>query len=37
MKYTIISDIHGNIHAFNAVLEDARAQDTDCYLRMINS
>jgi len=32
MKYAIISDIHGNIHAFNAVLADAEAQDVDRYL-----
>jgi len=32
MKYAIISDIHGNIHAFNAVLEDAKAQGVDMYL-----
>jgi len=32
MKYAIISDIHGNIHAFNAVLADAKAQNVDMYL-----
>ena len=32
MKYAIISDIHGNYHAFMAVLEDAKAQGADMYL-----
>ena len=32
MKYAIISDIHGNIHAFEAVLADAKAQNVDKYL-----
>ncbi|MCL2378971.1 MAG: metallophosphatase family protein [Defluviitaleaceae bacterium] len=32
MKYAIISDIHGNYHAFKAVLEDAKAQRADMYL-----
>ena len=32
MKYAIISDIHGNIHALEAVLADARAQGADMYL-----
>jgi len=32
MKYAIISDIHGNIHAFEAVLADAKAQGADMYL-----
>jgi len=32
MKYAIMSDIHGNYHAFRAVLEDARAQVVDMYL-----
>ena len=29
MKYAIISDIHGNIHAFDAVLADAKEQKAD--------
>lgn len=32
MKYAIISDIHGNIHAFKAVLADAKACGVDMYL-----
>ena len=32
MKYAIISDIHGNSHAFKAVLADAKAQGADMYL-----
>jgi len=32
LRYAIISDIHGNIHAFNAVLADAKAQGVDKYL-----
>jgi len=32
MKYAIISDIHGNRHAFEAVLADANAQGVDMYL-----
>ena len=32
MKYAIISDIHGNIHAFKAVLSDAKKQGADMYL-----
>ncbi|MCL2404695.1 MAG: metallophosphatase family protein [Defluviitaleaceae bacterium] len=32
MKYAIISDIHGNYHAFKAVIEDAKAQGVDMYL-----
>ena len=32
MKYAIISDIHGNLPAFKAVLEDAKAQNADMYL-----
>ena len=32
MKYAIISDIHGNYHAFMAVLADAKAQGADMYL-----
>lgn len=32
MKYAIISDIHGNSYAFNAVLEDAKTQNVDKYL-----
>ena len=32
MKYAIISDIHGNMHAFEAVLADAKAQNVDKYL-----
>ena len=32
MKYAIISDIHGNIHAFEAVLADAVAQGVSQYL-----
>ncbi|MCL2421972.1 MAG: metallophosphatase family protein [Defluviitaleaceae bacterium] len=32
MKYAIISDIHGNIHAFNAALADAKDQGVDRYL-----
>jgi len=32
MKYAIISDIHGNRHAFEAVLADANAQGADMYL-----
>ena len=32
MKYAIISDIHGNSHAFEAVLADAEAVGVDKYL-----
>ena len=32
MKYAIISDIHGNNHAFDAVITDAKAQNVDMYL-----
>lgn len=32
MKYAIISDIHGNIHAFKAVIADAKNQGADAYL-----
>ena len=32
MKYAIISDIHGNLPAFLAVLNDAEAQQVDKYL-----
>jgi predicted phosphodiesterase len=32
VKYAIISDIHGNIHALEAVLADAEAQGADRYL-----
>ena len=32
MKYAIISDVHGNIHAFEAVLADAKANGADMYL-----
>jgi len=32
MKYAVISDIHGNNHAFKAVLADAKAQGVDVYL-----
>jgi len=32
MRYAIISDVHGNIFALNAVLEDARAQGVDKFL-----
>ena len=32
LKYAIISDIHGNIHAFKAVLTDAASQGVDMYL-----
>ena len=32
MKYAIISDVHGNYHAFIAVLADAKAQGADMYL-----
>jgi len=32
LKYAIISDVHGNIHAFNAVLADAMSQVVDKFL-----
>ena len=32
MKYAVISDVHGNIFALNAVLADARAQGVDRFL-----
>jgi len=32
MKHAIISDIHGNYHAFTAVLADAKAQGADMFL-----
>ena len=32
MKYAIISDIHGNIHALEAAIADAKAQGADMYL-----
>ena len=32
MKYAIISDVHGNHHAFEAVIADARAQGVDMFL-----
>lgn len=32
MKYAIISDIHGNLPALNAVLEDARNHDVEAYM-----
>jgi len=32
MKYAVISDIHGNNHAFKAVLADAEAMGVDTYL-----
>ena len=32
MKYAVISDIHGNLAALQAVLEDARRQGVDRYL-----
>ena len=32
MKYAIISDMHGNIHAFSTVLADAKAQGVDKFL-----
>ncbi|GHU76761.1 serine/threonine protein phosphatase [Clostridia bacterium] len=32
MKYAVISDIHGNIYALEAVLADAKAQQVDTYL-----
>lgn len=32
MKYAIISDIHGNVFALEAVLKDAKEQDADAYL-----
>jgi len=32
MKYAVISDIHGNNHAFQAVLADAEAIGVDTYL-----
>ncbi|MCL2372294.1 MAG: metallophosphoesterase [Defluviitaleaceae bacterium] len=32
MTYAIISDIHGNLPAFEAVLADARAYNVDMYL-----
>ena len=32
MKHAIISDIHGNIHAFKAVLADAMLQNVDKFL-----
>lgn len=32
MKYAIISDVHGNIHALEAVLADAKVQNVDKFL-----
>jgi putative phosphoesterase len=32
LKYAIISDVHGNIHAFKAVLADAMSQGADKFL-----
>jgi len=32
MKYAVISDIHGNNHAFRAVLADAETMEVDTYL-----
>ena len=32
MKYAIISDIHGNLPAFEAVLEDAKNKQVDSYI-----
>jgi len=32
MRYAIISDIHGNLPAFNAVLDDAKKKDVDSYI-----
>lgn len=32
MRYSIISDVHGNLNALNAVLEDCENQDIDKYL-----
>ena len=29
MKYAIIADIHGNLEAFQTVLDDIQAQNTD--------
>lgn len=31
MRYALISDIHGNINAFEAVLEDAKNKQVDSY------
>ena len=32
MRFAIISDIHGNLHALNAVLEDARKNNAEEYI-----
>lgn len=32
MRYAVISDIHGNINAFRAVLEDAKSRCIDSYI-----
>ena len=31
MTYAVISDIHGNIYALNAVLADAESKGVDMY------
>lgn len=32
MRYAVISDIHGNINAFRAVLEDVKNRGIDSYI-----
>lgn len=32
MRFAIVSDIHGNLPALNAVIEDAEKINTDCYI-----
>lgn len=32
MKFAVISDIHGNLPALNAVIEDAAKENVDCFL-----
>lgn len=32
MRYALISNIHGNMQAFNAVLEDAKYKSIDRYI-----
>jgi len=34
MKYAFISDIHGNLPALQAVIDDARAQTVDCIIML---
>ena len=32
MRFAIVSDIHGNLPALNAVIEDAEKNNINCYI-----